>query len=514
MAKKLNAKKRAKFEEQQYVEDLDLDVEEPIEDEEDYVAHNRRQRTGVSKHTSAALPSDAHRMDGYGDEEYGFAEEHSLAEQAAKEMRKAMGEDDFLVPGVQVGEDAKKKKPKALPSVLMDDPVIESIERDFAALSSSERLAILIKEAPELMKMLDDLKNYLEQVKALTKPLHELLHERKVVSEGDQHLIAFLETKVQLMLSYCMHVTFYLLLKCEGKKVANHPVIDTLVEIRTYLEKMWPLEEKLQYSLQRLLSGKSMSAVEAEQLRPVQEVEGLASMGSRGAVNTEASERRRLERAQKDADELEKEELASMTRVQSKRATQLNSLRPSAVDSAPLSYRENEDQFFTRLAGREESDEDEEGLSLMETLRRRQAALDKQRQPEEKESDNDEAFEEEEFEEDMQESDLKEENDTYEELLASERKRSASDHKPVPRGSIPVEEVARRHAGKKIESHRGLTKARPKDRKNPRVAQRRKYERGMRVHKTQTRSHQPEEEGGFTGVRSIKPGVVRSRPLS
>lgn len=552
MGMKLNQKKRAKYESQKYVEDLDLHVEDPdsVSDEDEDVVHNRRQTLVKSKHASAVLPSDAHCMDGYGDDEYGYAEEHSLAEEASKEIRKVIKEDDFEVPGVSVGITAQKKGKRLLPEVAMEGPVIESIERDFAALSNSERLKILQKESPELLKMLDDLRKYLEEVKSLAKPLHELLHQRKVSSDVDKNLVCFLETKVQLMLNYCIHVTFYLLLKLEGKKISDHPVLDTLVEIRVYLEKIWPLEEKLQYSLNRLLSGKKISAVEVERLRPVQGTDsGFAGGRSRPSSNSEASKRRRDRQAAQEAEELEREELASMTRVRTKKASRLHAIDSSGTSAAPLSYREDEDQYFSKLTrgGVENSEDDdgEENLSLMETLRRRQAALKEHQTRKEMRSagvedglphgkttkaDKD-LYGNEESEEDVEsveegiEDDLDKEvndealsaDDEYDQLWREEKERgqkSAASTTQVSRGAFKMEEVDRRKAGKKIEAHRGLTKSRPKDRKNPRVAQRRKYERGMRVHKAQTRPHQPEEEGGFTGVRAIRPGVVRSRTLS
>eukprot|EP00796_Vickermania_ingenoplastis_P008350 gene8350-5849_t len=519
MAKKVNAKKKAKFEAQQYVEDLDLDVDSvgtASDDEEDVVVHNKRQRAERSKHANSVLPSDAHRLDGYGDEEYGFAEENELAEQAAKEMRSTMDEDDFTIPGVAAGDGAKRRH-SLLPTPAMETPVIETIERDFAALSSSERLAILKKESPELLQMLEDLKKYLGEVKQLAKPLHELLHERKLSSDTDKNLVSFLETKVQLMLSYCMHVTYYLLLKSEGKKVADHPVIDTLVEIRVYLEKMWPLEEKLQYSLNRLLSGKSVAAVEVDRLRPVQGAEsGLAYNPRKSAQSTEASERRKQLRQMREAEELEKEELAAMTRVQSRKASQLGAVNLQEAVT-PLGYHEGEDQYFNKLTGAAPGEDDEEeGLSLMEALRRRQAAVQRQQRRSPSQDDDLEEEEEAELEEMEEEEGVsgEDDGDEYEALLREEQERRDKVPQAAPRGKLEVEEVDRRKAGKKIEAHRGLTKARPKDRKNPRVAQRRKYERGMQIHKSQTRTHQPEAEGGFAGVPSIKPGVVRSRTLS
>lgn len=567
MAKKGRAKKLAKLEAAAAVEDLDLDVSDVDKrtrfddeaDDED-VVHDRRGKKSarrVARHEDSneddsgdelvVLPSDAHKLDGYGDEEFGgagggsYQEEEELALATEKTMRKKVTDDDFAVAGVTLGSvkaaaSATKKKKVDLEAA----PVIEAVERDFASLTTSERLAILKKESPELLKMLEDVKRYLGEVKELAKPLHELLYERKV-AEADRNLVMFLETKVQLLLSYCMHVTFYLLLKSEGKKVSGHPVIDRLVEIRVYLEKMWPLEEKLQYSLNRLLSGKgNAAAAHVSELRPLQSTDSGLYESTRSAENTEARDRRKQLREQREAEELEKEEQSAMTRVRTKKASALNTLPSAAI--APLSYQEDEDQYFAKMTGRGlDEDEDDTGLSLMDALRKRQrqqqalqTAKESARKPakngagnDEEEGgegnddgdDDDDAFDEELDEEDILameggESDGDEEAN-YDALLEEENARAEKERaqKKAPREKLAVEEVDRRKIGKDIESHRGLTKARPKDRKTPRVAQRRKYERGLRVHKTQSRQFKAEPEGGFAGVRAVKAGVVRGKSL-
>ncbi|KAG5500398.1 hypothetical protein JKF63_03490 [Porcisia hertigi] len=529
------------------VEDLDLDVSNAGEYvDDDDVVHNRRARKaaredGVEEEDMfTVLPSDAHRLDGYGDDEHGgFQEEEELAVVTEKGLRKKTAEEDFDVAGVSVAQVSSRRdafsKKRAL-DTLDAAPVIETVERDFAALTTAERLAVLKKESPELLKLLMELKTYLAEVKTLAQPLHELLYERKV-SASDKNLVSFLETKVQLMLSYCMHVTFYLLLKSEGRKVAGHPVIDHLVEIRVYLEKMWPLEEKLQYSLNRLLSGRSTTAAHLTELRPLQSGEAGAFEASRSMQNTEARERRKQLMQKKEAEELEQEEQAAMTRVRTKKASALNNSHTASSTIAPISYQEDEDQFFSRITGEGDSEgEGEEGLSLMEVLRRRQKkagdVLGRQRASKRPSKgvaiDSDDGDEEGDFngvgddaeeEEDVdlyasQDEDGTGEED-YEALWEEERARKAADssRKAALERRPAQEEVGRRKAGKKIESHRGLTKARPKDRKNPRVAQRRKYERGMQVHKSQSRSFQPMPEGEFVGVRNMRPGVVRATKL-
>ena len=59
----------------------------------------------------------------------------------------------------------------------------------------------------------------------------------------------YLEMKQQLLLTYITHVSFYLLLKAEGRSVRDHPVIDSLVHIRTVMERMEPLDKRLRYQV-------------------------------------------------------------------------------------------------------------------------------------------------------------------------------------------------------------------------------------------------------------------------
>ncbi|KEG11877.1 U3 small nucleolar RNA-associated protein 3 [Trypanosoma grayi] len=522
MAKKGSLKKRSKREEEEVVEDLDLDVEDYAVEDED-VVHNRRSKAqGKEREELAAvLPSDAHKLEGYDDdddERGAHLEEEALALEVNKSMRRKVIESDFDVGGITAG--AKRKRSSETSKTLNVAPVIEAVERDYAALSSSERIAIVQKESPEMIKMLEEMRQYLAEVKELAKPLQELLFQRRL-SDADRSLVQFLETKVQLMLSYCMHVTFYLLLKTEGKKVAGHPVIDNLVEIRVYLEKLFPLEEKLHYSLNRLLSGKTTAAAHLDSLRPLQHNE----RGSL-AANTEGKKNRKQLEAIKKADEIEKEELATMNRIRAKKSDITNEAssfdRKTAVSA--LGYHEDEDQYFAKLTAGDD-EEEEQGLSLIERLRKRQRALTDTTNINNNDfdedddtgvvDDDDDDFDDDDddgAEDDLLSEGEDEDEGNYETLLEEEHERelqqAADQSRPRPKLVEPV--VERRKTSKKIETHRGLTKSRPKDRKTPRTAQRRKYEKGMRIHKAQTRTVQPEPEGGFIGVSSIKSGVTQS----
>jgi len=64
--------------------------------------------------------------------------------------------------------------------------------------------------------------------------------------------MSYLEMKYNLLMSYCTFLSFYLLLKIEGKPVDNHPVIHKLTHIKTLFEKLKPLDQKLQYQVEKM----------------------------------------------------------------------------------------------------------------------------------------------------------------------------------------------------------------------------------------------------------------------
>ena len=67
--------------------------------------------------------------------------------------------------------------------------------------------------------------------------------------------VSYLEAKHLLLLHYCMGIVFYLMLKAEGRPVRSHPVIPRLLTLRAYLDRIRPLDRKLQYQLDKLLAA-------------------------------------------------------------------------------------------------------------------------------------------------------------------------------------------------------------------------------------------------------------------
>jgi len=65
--------------------------------------------------------------------------------------------------------------------------------------------------------------------------------------------LSFLEVKYTMLLTYLINLSYVVLRKCSGNKIENHPCIDRLIEIRTILEKIRPIERKLKYQIDKLV---------------------------------------------------------------------------------------------------------------------------------------------------------------------------------------------------------------------------------------------------------------------
>ncbi|KAI9503728.1 hypothetical protein BX070DRAFT_175275, partial [Coemansia spiralis] len=77
--------------------------------------------------------------------------------------------------------------------------------------------------------------------------------------------ISFLEVKHHTMLSYITNLAYLTLLKLHGRQIEDHSVITDLIEDRTVLEKMRPLEQRLKYQIDKMLRSAVISADGAQQ---------------------------------------------------------------------------------------------------------------------------------------------------------------------------------------------------------------------------------------------------------
>ena len=66
--------------------------------------------------------------------------------------------------------------------------------------------------------------------------------------------MTYSEMKMQLMINYVTNLAYYLSLKCQGEtSVGDHPVFKHLAYLRTFMERLAPLDAALKYQIDRLL---------------------------------------------------------------------------------------------------------------------------------------------------------------------------------------------------------------------------------------------------------------------
>lgn len=128
---------------------------------------------------------------------------------------------------------------------------VEEVKKDVSALSKDEQMNVVMSDAPELVGLLAELREGWDELHNKVKPL---LVKVKGGNTASKEGLWFLETKHMLLLCYCQSILFYLLMKAEGRSIRDHPVIARLVEIRTLLEKLQPVDKKLQNQIDKLLS--------------------------------------------------------------------------------------------------------------------------------------------------------------------------------------------------------------------------------------------------------------------
>ena len=223
------------------------------------------------------------KMDFYGDDDVdheGLSDEEDRVEEEkeARRMRKLMAEEmraeDFGVESDEdededEDEDAKatlgakaanlrrgdgKKASSASKASKKTSVSVETLTaEERAERLAAEDDATAANDAPELIALSKELTSTLASIEASVEPLVKAAKDGDFATEDG---ISYLDTKYLLMLSYCSSIVFYLLLKAEGRSVKDHPVIERLVEIRLYLEKLRPIDKKLQYQVRARLTTK------------------------------------------------------------------------------------------------------------------------------------------------------------------------------------------------------------------------------------------------------------------
>lgn len=108
------------------------------------------------------------------------------------------------------------------------------------------------KDLPQALVLLNEMNNSAQHVATLVDNMIQKVRKGELTT--DQGL-SFLEMKYNMLLSYLINLTYVVLRKCSGERIEGDPCIDRLVEIRTVLEKIKPINNKLKYQIDKLVKS-------------------------------------------------------------------------------------------------------------------------------------------------------------------------------------------------------------------------------------------------------------------
>jgi hypothetical protein len=142
----------------------------------------------------------------------------------------------------------------------------------------------------------------------------EKVRSRQV--DTTKHGMTYLEMKYNLLLSYCQFLSFFIVLKLEGKPVKDHPVVGKLIHIKTLLERLRPLDQKLQYQIDKLIRAAALSEVNANEEKVVEGSKAIDALQYRPNIEnlqgdeeeSESQDEEEGKRAYSSSDEDEEEE--------------------------------------------------------------------------------------------------------------------------------------------------------------------------------------------------------------
>ncbi|CAN2388171.1 5.8S rRNA [Pristimantis euphronides] len=226
------------------------------------------------------------------------AEEEEEAQNIQRRLAKTLNEEDYGLDFIQ----AFAEKPSE------ETPSEQKIVVDLEEMSDKEKRKLLKKESPELMELIQDLKQKLAEVKNELEPLIKMVKDG-IIPEGKGS--AYLQTKYQLYLNYCTNISYYLQLKAKRIPITGHPVIERLVTYRTLINELTVVDEKLSPEIRLLLSEEFQKNLSEEKLHI-----------SQPKPSKEAAVKRPLSQAEPDDSDMDEEDALNYYRMMENRLLQ------------------------------------------------------------------------------------------------------------------------------------------------------------------------------------------------
>ncbi|KAG1693258.1 hypothetical protein DVH05_023723 [Phytophthora capsici] len=251
--------------------------EDEEEDEEMYDADAERKKAlqmegkwGKNRKTFYSADTAEYELES--DEEIAKDEEEAALELQRKQAE-MMDDEDFGIDEPEADEEEEEEENEAAPvddeelvgeqladiATLVDNgaggaETVEQVHKDFSKMSKKDKLQIVNQSAPELLGLMSELEATTKELEEVVTPAVLKLRPVRRKSRQLQMGLRYLMTRQNLLLNYSANISFYLLLRAEGKSVSDHPVLMHLLLLKKQLNKLQALNEVLDSQLQDLLT--------------------------------------------------------------------------------------------------------------------------------------------------------------------------------------------------------------------------------------------------------------------
>ncbi|XP_037557987.2 neuroguidin-like, partial [Dermacentor silvarum] len=117
-------------------------------------------------------------------------------------------------------------------------------------------------EVPEFLASLKEVKDKASCVSAAVGSLLSRVKNKKQLNTAAG--LSFLEMKNHVMLSYLLDLTHIIWCKVSGKSIDGDPSIRRLVQARTVLERIRPIDQKLKYQVDKVVRTATLGTLNAD----------------------------------------------------------------------------------------------------------------------------------------------------------------------------------------------------------------------------------------------------------
>eukprot|EP00912_Choanoflagellata_sp_UC4_P001170 UC4_evm1s732 len=418
--------------------------------------------------------AEALRMQEEAAKEMAEADFESLAAVAQRGIRSNKASKEISLASSSTGkENIIKKLDEELDSLPFGrSSSVEKVTRKNLNLTKEQRLDLLVKESPELPGLMQDFQNHFSECRITINPLLEKAENGEIELSKDE--ISYLKLKKSLLLSYSTYISFYLLMKFEGRFNRNHPCVKALVTCRKLWDKCKPMEEELEAHLGSLV-------LEAQQALLNSDEE---------SVDTDSSE---TDNHGEEEDDTEEEfvEKGVEKNEESKGGISVGTHPPSAVDE---SKEGNKNKGKISKSSYEAVPFDENILNIKLKRKRSKSKLEVAKERSNMWVDDEENDKSQNSNESSEEDDddlkyySKIQNETEKKKAEKRIRKEALEAKPMPENDGRDEVVSgERKITYEMLKNKGLVASRKKEVRNPRKKYRNRYEKSLIKRKSQIR---------------------------